>query len=497
MNRTSGILLHISSLPNKYSIGSLGKEAYSFIDFLKKSDVHVWQILPLNITSYGNSPYQSPSSIGLNYYFISLDTLHDKNLLLDEDLSLCLDSSDRVDYSRLFNERINILKKAFSRFDKEDVSFKNFVSSKTYSDVAFYMVLKELNSYKPWYLWDEKIRTYSSKLENEIISNNYDLYLFYLWTQYEFLNQYNALKDYAHKNGILIMGDMPFYLAYDSVECYKYRQYFDFANDHPISVAGCPPDYFSPTGQLWGNPIYNWEYIKSENYKFINDRINYNLKIFDILRIDHFRGFSSYYSIPFGEKTAINGKWIKGPGFDLFKDKLDLNIIAEDLGLIDDDVRKLLKDCNYPGMKVLQFAFDNDVDNPHKPSNSSENYICYTGTHDNQTTLGFIKSLDKQQLKSFKDDVKNECKLLNISYDDRNEIALASTINRIAFNSKCNMAILPIQDVLFIDDQGRMNIPSVMDGNWEFRLKEDDLTDEVSTYLQNLVKFSKRNNKYA
>ena len=415
MNRKVGIIFHISSIPSKYGIGTFGKKAYEVVDILEKSDIKIWQILPLNQTSYGDSPYQSPSSNGLNIYFIDLDKLIEEKLLTKEEVESIDFGSDprRVDYAKQFSNRIPLLKKAFSRF-KSNKEFEIFLERNLAAqDFSFFMTLKEINDGKPWYDWGV---TYSSDLEEQTKSKYSDLYNFYMWTQFEFLNQYNALKTYANAHGVQIMGDIPIYLAYDSVECFKHSELFEFdENKKPINVAGCPPDCFSVDGQLWGNPLYNWEYHEKTNFEWWSNRINKALELYDLVRIDHFRGFSGYYSIPAQDKTAKNGCWRKGPGMKLFKNKLNLPIIAEDLGYIDEDFEQLMKDCKYPGMKIVtQGTLATNLDDTWRPRNYTENFFSYTSTHDSETTMQYLINLDKQQKETLKTVVESECEYFGI-----------------------------------------------------------------------------------
>ncbi len=341
-------------------------------------------------------------------------------------------------------------------------------------------------NYRPWYEWDEEYRKYSFVIENKVIKENYKTYLFYLWTQFEFLNQYKALKKYANEKGISIMGDMPLYLARDSVEAYKYPFMFLFDKElKPTLVAGCPPDYFSENGQLWGNPIYNWKLMEKNNYLWFRQRILNNLEIFDILRIDHFRGLSGYYVIPFGLKTARVGQWRKGPGIALFKGLTELPIIAEDLGLIDDDVRKLLSDTGFPGMKVLEFAFDGNDANEHLPSNTTKNSIAYTGTHDNEPLLGYLKGLNSSALNLYKQSLLRQCKLFNVEYDVENLEDIVKTTIKLTYADVSNTAIIPLQDLLCLGNEARINTPSQVDGkNWVWRSVKSDYSDEVSNFIK-------------
>ena len=486
--RQNGILLPISSLPSPHGVGTMGKAAYDFVDFLYKSNVQVWQMLPLNPTSYGDSPYQSFTSNGLNYYFIDLDILVEKKLLKKEEINdkdFYYDER-KVDYSLLFKNRINLLQKAFARFDVENPEFKQFEKEGKYKDFAFYITLKSLMNYRPWYEWNEEYKKYSFVIENKVIKENYKTYLFYLWTQFEFLNQYKALKKYANEKGISIMGDMPLYLARDSVEAYKYPFMFLFDKElKPTLVAGCPPDYFSENGQLWGNPIYNWKLMEKNNYLWFRQRILNNLEIFDILRIDHFRGLSGYYVIPFGLKTARVGQWRKGPGIALFKGLTELPIIAEDLGLIDDDVRKLLSETGFPGMKVLEFAFDGNDANEHLPSNTTKNSVAYTGTHDNEPLLGYLKGLNSSALNLYKQSLLRQCKLFNVEYNVETLEDIVKTTIKLTYADVSNTAIIPLQDLLFLGNEARINTPSQVDGkNWVWRSVKSDYNDEVSNFIK-------------
>lgn len=490
-NRENGILFPISSLPGEYGIGTLGESAFKFVDFLVEINARIWQILPLNVTSYGDSPYQSPSNNGLNYYFIDPKILLDKKLLTKEEIDEVDFGRDkrRINYGLLFKNRVELLKKAYSRFDKRNRDFIEFEKEGKYSDFAFFMTMKVIHNYSPWYLWDEKERFYTPEIEKEIKEKHKDLYLFYIWTQYEFLSEYRKLKEYANSKGIKIIGDMPLYLARDSVEAYKYPEMFKFDENHnPTIVAGCPPDYFNEDGQLWGNPIYDWEYMKQTNYEWWNKRIKENLEIFDILRIDHFRGIAAYYTIPFGDETARNGEWVTGPGMELFEEKENLPIIAEDLGYIDDKVRELLKRSGYPGMKVLEFAFDGNDDNDHKPSKATYNYICYTGTHDNEPLLGFLSNMDDESLSFFKKDLKKQCSLFAVEFKDKNLKELVRTVDELCFASPCRLTIIPICDIIPFGNEARLNTPSLLsEKNWSFRYTEEDFTSEVKEFYKNLV----------
>lgn len=494
--RISGVLLPISSLPSPYGIGTLGKEAYDFIDFLKSAGVKIWQMLPLNVTSYGDSPYQSPSSTGLNYYFIDLRNLISQGLLTEAEVKNAdlFSVENRVDYGKLFRNRIPLLKKAFSRFDRTDAEFCSFVEKGEYNDFSFFMTLKTINHFSAWYDWSDEYRNYTPELENRLRKENEDLFLFFQWTQFEFLREFEALKKYGNSQGISFLGDMPLYLAYDSVEAYKYPNLFLFDDKHnPTVVAGVPPDYFSADGQLWGNPIYDWEGMKKDGYSWFNERIRRNLALFDILRIDHFRGFSSYYEVPFGMTNARVGQWKKGPGMDFFQDKKDLPIVAEDLGTLDDGVYELLRESTYPGMKVLQFAFDGGPDNPHKPSNSGTNYFCYTGTHDNMPLRGYLESASQDEVNRFREDVRRQCEIFHIDYRADTIRDLVLTVDTLCYASPCMAAILPLQDLLASGAESRLNLPSSLsDKNWTYRCSSYDFNDSLRSFIhRNITKFNR------
>lgn len=499
MKRNAGLLFPVSSLWGKYGIGTLGKAAFRLIDFLKKSELSIWQILPLNVTSFGNSPYQSPSNYALNYYFIDFETLIEKNLLNEEEVDSVSwgENPSRIDYGAIFNNKLRILKLAFSRYDKTSPDFVKFLKEGTnFSDFSVFMVLKDMHSLRPWYEWDEKYRKYNPSIEKEIKTLHKDEYLFYMWTQFEFLNEYCLVKDYANKNGIQIMGDLPIYVAYDSVEVWKYPYLFELDERlNPKKVAGVPPDCFSEDGQLWGNPLYNWAYHKKTNYKWWNERINNALKLYDLIRIDHFRGFSRYFAIPFGDKTARNGTWVDGPGFDLFKDKLDYPIVAEDLGMIDDKFLELMKKTGYPGMKIVSQAFeDEDPKNIWRPSNYTPNFFAYSGTHDSKTTKQFIDDLNSEEKEKMLNILEEECLKLDVPFTRKfNNEQLTTVICELTFASKAKSAIIPVMDLFTLGKEARINFPSTLsDDNWSWRLdeklfkeKEKDKTEILVRWVDN------------
>lgn len=494
--REAGVLFPIFSIPSKYGIGTLGEKAYEVVDFLSASKVSLWQILPLNVTSFGNSPYQSPSNYGFNFYFIDFDVLINQKLLTQEEVDTINwgDDDSKVDYGAIFNNKLKILRLAFKRFDKNNDEFQEFIKdNKEYSDFSVFMVLKDLHDLRPWYEWEEESRYYSKELEEKVIKDHNDAYLFYYRTQYEFVREYKKLKEYANSKGIKIMGDLPIYVAYDSVDVWKYPSLFELDEKlYPIRVAGCPPDCFSEDGQLWGNPLYNWEYHKKTNYEWWNKRIYSALRSFDYLRIDHFRGFSGYYAIPYKDKTARNGTWVKGPGFDLFKDKIDLPIVAEDLGLLDDDFYEFMAKTNYPGMKIVTQCFDNeDPNNIWRPSNYTYNFFSYTGTHDSQTTKQYVDELKKSQKELLLKILKDECWKLKVPYKVKMTHAqITYKICEINLASASKMAILPIMDLFQVGKKGRINFPSkVSDDNWSYRVSLAEFDSRKDEIIKTLNKW--------
>ncbi len=495
--RNYGILMPISSLPSKEGIGTLGKEAYTFVDFLAKSNAEIWQILPLNPTNYGDSPYQSCCSNALNYYFIDLEKLVEDNLLTSEEVEETELGTDkrRVNYSLQFYNKISLLRKAFKRFDRSNADFKKFIASGEFDDFSSFMALKCKFNHKSWTEWDEPYRTFNDKLVTEFIQKNNDEYEFWYFTQYLFLRQWNALKDYAHKKGISIMGDIPLYLAYDSVEMWKYGNALFKVDEirRPKCVAGVPPDVFSEDGQLWGNPVYDWERMKKDDYKWWNNRIENCLELFDILRVDHFRGLDRYYEIPADATTARNGIWVDGPKEDLFKDKLDLNIIAEDLGVVDEGILRLMRNTGYPGMKILEFAFDGSQENDHKPSKITENFVCYTGTHDNMPLRQYIDDLSKEELEVFIRDLENECKFFGTKINKTSSETMCKNIIELAFYSAANMVIIPMWDLLAMGGESRINFPSTLsEKNWSWRFLNSDFEEQSSIFLKELSEKTKR-----
>lgn len=477
LTRGAGILCHISSLPGKYGIGSLGKEAYAFADFLKKSGVKYWQILPLVQTGFGDSPYQSVCCNSGNPYFIDLETLKDDGLLTDKELSECTVASGDTDYSALYKSRYDVLRLAYTRFDVNSEDFRAFSESGVFDDYALFMSLKTVYN-SPFYLFPDEFKYRNEKAVSEFKKSvYYSEYLFWLFLQFEFDKQWQKLKAYVNSLGIKIIGDLPLYVAYDSSDVWGRPELFKLdENLKPTEVAGVPPDYFSSTGQLWGNPLYNWDVMKRDGYGWWVNRIKLAASLYDVIRIDHFRGLDRYYSIPADSETAETGQWLPGPGIELFESVRaalgDVCIIAEDLGVLDDGVIALRNKTGFAGMKVLQFAFDGSVTNPYLPANMGENSVVYTGTHDNSTMLGFLKEMSASEFKVFKSRLLKVLAAEKTEYNfvTRRQAVRAACVCALA--SPARIAVIPVQDLLSLDDRARMNTPSVKEGNWKFRLKE-------------------------
>lgn len=489
--RKSCILMHISSLPSEYGIGKMGRHAFAFVDFLKSAGVGCWQILPLSPTSYGDSPYQSFSVNAGNPYFIDFEILEEDGLLeRGEYASLTWESEPgRVDYALIYDLCFGVLRAAYERFKPSKFpDYRKFCDkNKSWLDeYALFMALKFRNEGKPWYEWERDLSMHKPKAVAAAKQELKKEIGFYKFIQYQFSRQWNELKKYANESGIEIIGDIPIYCALDSVEAWASPKLFWFDRKRrPVAVAGCPPDEFSPTGQLWGNPLYDWDYHKKTGYQWWISRIKASAELYDIVRIDHFRGFESYYTIPYGSEDATVGEWKKGPDHELFRlaeEKLGrLNVIAEDLGFITPEVRAMLDNCGYPGMKVLQFGFDNG-ENEHLPHNfGTTNCFAYTGTHDNDTLVGWVDSMSPKSLKFAK-------KYLNVK--KKSEIPMA--VVRAAWASVAEVACAQIQDFLSSDGSGRMNKPSTLGGNWEFRTKESDFTIELAKKIRKLNKLYNR-----
>ncbi|MBE6770210.1 MAG: 4-alpha-glucanotransferase [Ruminococcaceae bacterium] len=491
--RLSGILLPIFSLPSKHGIGTFGKEAFSFVDFLKESGQSYWQILPLGPTSFGDSPYQSFSAYAGNPYFIDLDLLCEQGLLKREDYEDIVWCTDEhlVNYELLYNNRLKVLHKAYLNL-KENLpkDYSEIYNQNKFwlDDYALFMAIKDANNGASWDKWSDNLRFRREDAIEKAKKLYADKIDFYIALNYLFVKQWLALKTYANENGIKIIGDMPIYVAFDSADVWANPEQFVLDKSlMPKSVAGCPPDDFCEDGQLWGNPLYNWAKMKKEEtpYSWWCKRISHSLKIYDLIRIDHFRGFEAYYSIPFGDKTAKNGVWKKGPGLHFFKCLKEtfgqLPIIAEDLGTLTEGVYKLLHNTGFPGMKVLQFAFSTDEESEYLPHNHIKNCVVYTGTHDNDTLKGWEQTLDSETLAYVK-------KYLNINEgDDFNW-----SVIKAAFSSVADTVIIPLQDFCSVDSVGRINTPATLGDNWQWRVSSTYLNDWLSNLIYKTTKLYSR-----
>jgi 4-alpha-glucanotransferase len=482
--RASGILLHPTSLPGKYGIGTLGNEAFAFIDFLSKAKQTYWQILPLGPTGYADSPYQCFSSKAGNPLLIDIDLLVAEGLITDNDLpELQVENATKINYGQVIEYKYNVLRKAKQNFDVNTPAYKAFVeNNKTWLDAyTLFMALKDHFDKKPWYAWDEKFKMYDATAIDAITPELAESISFHTFIQYMFFKQWHAVKKYANAKGIKMIGDIPIYVAMDSSDTWANPALFQFdENKNPVCVGGCPPDYFSKTGQLWGNPIFNYTLMEKDNFSWWVDRIQYNLSLYDIIRVDHFRGFAGYWSIPYGEETAINGQWITGPGHKLFtaiKNALgEIPIIAEDLGLITPDVIALRDAFHLPGMKVLQFAFDSNEANDYIPHNYTKNCVVYTGTHDNETVNGWYENANDR-------DSQYVLEYLNSNGKD-----IAWDMIRCAWASVADIAIAPMQDILNLGADARMNLPGTTQDNWQWRMQEGDTTETLAEKLAHLTR---------
>ena len=484
--RSSGILLPVFALPSQYGIGCFSIEAYEFVDMLKRAGQKYWQILPLCPVGKGNSPYQSFSTYAGNPYFIDLGALVAEGLLShgECDEFTYSQESSRVEYELVYASREVLFRKAYERFSVND-DFGNFTRENGYwlEDYVLYMAIKADNDGQGWTTWAAQLRDRSPSVLQEMREELADELQYHRFLQYKFYQQWRRLKAYANENGIEIVGDIPIYVAFDSADTWANPLVFQFnENNEPIAVAGCPPDGFSETGQIWESPLYSWEYHRETGYQWWLQRMQHTFSLYDVVRIDHFRGFESYYSIPYGDETAQFGHWEKGPGiefFNILKERLgDMNVIAEDLGLLTDEVRQLVADTNFPNMKVIEFAFDAGSDCEYLPHHYGENCIVYTGTHDNDTLVGWIRSMS-EYTKTFSDEY------LNIASKDEHEKAWAFI--RAVLAAVAKVAIIPMQDYLCLGSEARMNKPSTVGQNWEWRLRQGQITEELLVEIKKLT----------
>ena len=489
--RTSGVLMHITSLPGAYGVGTMGKGAYKFVDFLKSAGQSLWQILPLTPTGYGDSPYQSCSTFAGNHYLIDLELLVEDGLLKEEELDgiQWSVSEEAVDFGLLYNNRLKVLTLAYERFNADE-AFVQFCreNSSWLSDFSLFMALKEELGGKPWFNWEDGLKYRDPEAIWSARRRLQDRIRFFSFVQYLFLKQWNALRDYAHKNGVKIIGDVPIYVPYDSVEVWSAPELFQLDEQlQPVAVAGCPPDAFSEDGQLWGNPLYRWDVHEKDGFGWWLRRMEAAGKWYDIVRIDHFRGFEAYWSVPYGDTTAKGGKWVTGPGMAfinaLKKGLPRLELIAEDLGFLTPEVLQLRDDSGWPGMKILGFAFDSREPSEYLPYNYPVNSVCYTGTHDNMTTRQWFDTASA-------DAVEYATEYMTLSKEE----GLVWGMIRTAMSSRSDKCVIPMQDFLDLGAEARMNFPGKPSGNWTWRMRNDALTPALAEKINKLTKLYGRIN---
>lgn len=492
MDRAAGVLLAVTSLPSAYGIGCFSKSAYEFVDWLKGAGQTYWQILPLGPTGYGDSPYQSFSTYAGNPYFIDLEELIAEGVLAREECDRVDWGQDRtsVDYEKLYRSRYALLRKAYERSDiSNNPEYLRFLEANRWwlADYALFMAVKNRFGGKPWMEWAEDIRLrWPGAMEYYQRELYFDVEFQY-YMQYVFFRQWNRLKAYANEQGIRIIGDIPIYVAMDSADVWAHPELFQLdAQGLPVAVAGCPPDGFSATGQLWGNPLYRWDYHRNTGYQWWISRLEYCFRMYDVVRVDHFRGFDEYYAIPYGEETAVNGHWEKGPGMDLFRSVQGAlgggQVIAEDLGYVTDSVRQLVQDSGFPGMKVLEFAFDardTGCASDYLPHNYPEHCVVYTGTHDNETIRGWFEEITPQEqtlAREYLCDFATPVKALHQSF-----ISLV-------MRSKAQLCIIPLQDYLGLGTEGRMNRPSTVGQNWKWRATVGQFSQELQQKIYQMTR---------
>lgn len=491
MKRSSGVLMHITSLPQEEGIGTFGKRAYEFADFLKASAQAYWQILPLGPVGYGNSPYQAFSAFAGNPYLIDLQKLIEEGLLpVEEEIILDDNGNDteKVDFDKLTGQKMKLLHKAYEIGKRDDNLLESIEEFKKdnaswLDDYSLFMAIKIANNEVSWQEWEKPLKCREEAALEAAREAFKDEIEFWNFIQYEFSKQWFELKAYVNKLGIKIIGDIPIYVSTDSSDTWAHPELFKLDEEcQPITVSGCPPDAFTEDGQLWGNPIYDWDYLEKTDYKWWVERMKQNAILYDMIRIDHFRGFESFWEVPFGEKTARNGEWIKGPGYKLFKainkELGDVEIIAEDLGFITDEVIKLRKKTGYPGMKIMEFAFDVSGESEYLPHNCERESVSYIGTHDNETIVGWLQdSRNKKQFSFAK-------RYLRLTKKEGYHWGFIRGL----WAGPSRLVIAQMQDILGLDNHARMNIPSTVGDNWNWRMKEDAINGEIIKKLQTLTK---------
>ena len=492
MERACGVLLPIFSLPSKYGIGCFSKEAYEFVDFLKEAGQTYWQILPLGPTSYGDSPYQAFSTFAGNPYFIDLEQLIDLKWISPKDVDSIdwgetdrSNGSDYVDYATIYNNRFKVLRKAYKKSNissnSEFINYKK-KNAKWLSTYAAYMAIKDAHNSVSYLEWEEDIRLRKKDALEKWTAKCEDEIGFYEFQQYLFYTQWKKLKDYANKQGIKIVGDIPIYVSLDSADTWANPELFQLdEKGYPTRVAGCPPDCFSDDGQLWGNPLYDWDYHKKTGYKWWIERFRACFDLYDVVRVDHFRGFEAFYSIPYGDKNARAGKWVKGPGWDLFKVVKDnfpsSPVIAEDLGFITPAVHRLIKKCGYPGMKIMLYGFETDCISEHAPFTYDKNCVVYTGTHDNDTITTWFKECispkEREYIRKY------------MNFKGNKDIAW--NYIRTGLASTADTAIFPIQDYLGLGREAKINSPATIGDNWKWRLIPGKLTSDLAARMKDMA----------
>lgn len=490
--RQSGILMHLSSLPSPYGIGTMGKCAYDFVDFLKASGQTCWQLLPINPTGYGDSPYQGMSTFAGNPYLIDLDILKNEGLLEQSEIDEVSWGSDstKVDFGVMFEHRLEVLYKAFLKFERgKNLAYQEFVEKEDWwlEDFALFMALKQHYHFAPWYEWDEDLKLRKPEALKSAQKEHERSVSFHKFLQYEFMKQWNSLRKYAKESGITMIGDVPIYVPLDSSDVWATPSNYQLDEDlNPIKVAGCPPDAFAKTGQLWGNPIYDWNKMAKDSFSWWIKRLRKSGECFDVVRIDHFRGLESYWAIPFGDETAENGKWVKGPGKALIKaihkELPKVSFIAEDLGFLTPEVKKLQKDSGFPGMKILEFGFESTKPGDYTPDAFTTDCVCYTGTHDNETLLQWSERISAPCVKFTR-------KYLKLKKDDD----ICKAVIKAGMASVADLFIVQMQDYLGIGAEGRMNTPSTLSpDNWVWRMKEGANDEALS---KELLKMTKKYNR--
>ena len=526
MTKEAGVLLAISSLPSREGIGTLGEGAYDFVRFLAHAGFRVWQVLPLTPTREGNSPYSSVSASALNPLFIDLYDLVNRGLLREEEIAFA--PSEKVDYEAVIPEKERLLRLAFSRYDVSADDFCAFAEKGEYAEYAAFSTMSEAFGGKPFTEWTGGFDRCDLDRVRGFVQSHLNEYLYHLFTQFVFDEQWKKLKAFANEQGVKIFGDMPIYVAMNSAETYFHPELFLFDEDRrPAKIAGVPPDYFNSEGQLWGNPLYDWESMKKDGYAWWRERIHRELKRFDVLRIDHFRGLDRFYAIDVDASDAKHGVWMEGPGADLFEGMTDLPIVAEDLGYIDESLHRMLDKVGFPGMKVYEFGLNGDPWCEHKPANYRENVVAYTGTHDNMPFRGYLDSLDEGGISTATRDILVQATVLKVplpavlnltfsqgEWESREEISravalleslpsaaflgkptdlLTRTAIRSLLMSKARLAMVPMQDLLTLGAEARMNTPAlVSDENWSWRLDPAALTDDLCAATRGVLYASER-----